>query len=393
MENDVSPLNKELSTIIGQYPDAIKGLNRVGIYTVGNLLDSHLNVCVMTQQIDMEIWEEIFTELKVDYRERARPIRRLSSKKLPPLEIEQLELSQQTELHLFHAIMADFPLLTRLTLADALFVRDFSPFVLTKVVKVFRTRLTIWSQDPLIRSDEYQFLEQAGVPLNEISVSRLALPTYLERILKNFNVETIGTLASQNEVMLRMALGVNSDESIRVLTRSLKIYLAWLPTQTNWDGEIAGWSVSPIYFFQLKETTLEKIIDNLLNQISNERDKQVIWLRFGLDGRGQRTLAQVGTELGVSRERIRQMEKKGIDIIKRRKDGLVSALYARIGDEMEICGGKMSMTQICNLVMSFTEVGEIHRDSAILLLLFLNSNQFIKLPKQSWGLKNRVCLK
>jgi RNA polymerase sigma factor (sigma-70 family) len=39
------------------------------------------------------------------------------------------------------------------------------------------------------------------------------------------------------------------------------------------------------------------------------REQQVIRLRFGLDDGRQRTLDEVGREFGLSRERIRQIEK------------------------------------------------------------------------------------
>ena len=40
------------------------------------------------------------------------------------------------------------------------------------------------------------------------------------------------------------------------------------------------------------------------------RERRIIEMRFGLDGGGSRTLEEVGTELGLTRERIRQLEKE-----------------------------------------------------------------------------------
>ena len=48
---------------------------------------------------------------------------------------------------------------------------------------------------------------------------------------------------------------------------------------------------------------LEAALDEL-----QPRERQVLRLRFGLDHRHERTLSEVGEELGVSRERIRQIE-------------------------------------------------------------------------------------
>jgi RNA polymerase primary sigma factor len=43
------------------------------------------------------------------------------------------------------------------------------------------------------------------------------------------------------------------------------------------------------------------------------RDREVMWLRYGLDGRGQRTLGAVGSAVGLSPERVRQLEAAALD--------------------------------------------------------------------------------
>jgi RNA polymerase primary sigma factor len=42
------------------------------------------------------------------------------------------------------------------------------------------------------------------------------------------------------------------------------------------------------------------------------RMQRVLVLRFGLDGEGTRTLEDIGTELGVTRERVRQLESRAL---------------------------------------------------------------------------------
>jgi RNA polymerase primary sigma factor len=46
-----------------------------------------------------------------------------------------------------------------------------------------------------------------------------------------------------------------------------------------------------------------------------ERERQVIELRFGLDGGQPRTLDEVGRAIGVTRERIRQIENNTLKIL------------------------------------------------------------------------------
>ena len=44
----------------------------------------------------------------------------------------------------------------------------------------------------------------------------------------------------------------------------------------------------------------------------NPRMRLVIARRFGLDGQTPQTLEQVGTELGITRERVRQLETRAL---------------------------------------------------------------------------------
>ena len=52
---------------------------------------------------------------------------------------------------------------------------------------------------------------------------------------------------------------------------------------------------------------LEEVIESL-----NQREQKVIRMRYGLDGEQPQTLESVGQKMGVTRERIRQIEKKAI---------------------------------------------------------------------------------
>jgi RNA polymerase primary sigma factor len=54
---------------------------------------------------------------------------------------------------------------------------------------------------------------------------------------------------------------------------------------------------------------MQEQIDGVLNSL-NEREKEIIRLRFGLTDGRTRTLEEVGREFGVTRERIRQIESK-----------------------------------------------------------------------------------
>lgn len=61
----------------------------------------------------------------------------------------------------------------------------------------------------------------------------------------------------------------------------------------------------------IESVMLREHIDLLLEDLK-ERERQVIILRFGLEDGHPRTLEEVGTEFGVTRERIRQIEAKAL---------------------------------------------------------------------------------
>jgi RNA polymerase primary sigma factor len=67
-------------------------------------------------------------------------------------------------------------------------------------------------------------------------------------------------------------------------------------------------------------------LDGALGQLS-ERMRHVLELRFGLTGSAPKTLEEVGTELGVTRERVRQLESRALRELQAAAPGL--RLYLR----------------------------------------------------------------
>lgn len=96
------------------------------------------------------------------------------------------------------------------------------------------------------------------------------------------------------------------------------------PIGNGEDGKIGDFvedktSVGPMDHI-LKED-LKSQIDDVLDQL-NEREKAVIRMRFGLlDDESDRTLEEIGKELNVTRERVRQIESSAIKKLKHPKVG------------------------------------------------------------------------
>jgi RNA polymerase primary sigma factor len=72
-------------------------------------------------------------------------------------------------------------------------------------------------------------------------------------------------------------------------------------------GESVGDEGARTPFESLRDKDLNNEVDGLL-EVLNDREKKIISQRFGFDGGARKTLEEVGAVLGVTRERIRQLQ-------------------------------------------------------------------------------------
>lgn len=57
-----------------------------------------------------------------------------------------------------------------------------------------------------------------------------------------------------------------------------------------------------------------------LASLLNDRDRTILELRFGLDGKDERTLEEIGKVFGLTRERVRQLENEALEKLRQRND-------------------------------------------------------------------------
>ena len=76
----------------------------------------------------------------------------------------------------------------------------------------------------------------------------------------------------------------------------------------------------------LRDADVQELLANL-----PARERRVIELRYGLDPAGPLTLEQIGTEVGLTRERVRQIEVKTLAMLK--SSGSADALRGTMGEE------------------------------------------------------------
>ena len=99
------------------------------------------------------------------------------------------------------------------------------------------------------------------------------------------------------------------------------------PVGSEYDSEIGDF-VEDDKFLNPHEATVRSVLkeklDEVLKKELNEREEQVLRLRYGLDDGAPKTLEEVGKIFEVTRERIRQIEVKAINKLKniKKKKGL-----------------------------------------------------------------------
>ncbi len=69
--------------------------------------------------------------------------------------------------------------------------------------------------------------------------------------------------------------------------------------------------MAPSVEYQIIKNSIEEQIREMLNEL-DEREALVLKLRFGIDGEEPMTLQEIGDRLGLTRERIRQIEQKAM---------------------------------------------------------------------------------
>jgi RNA polymerase primary sigma factor len=75
----------------------------------------------------------------------------------------------------------------------------------------------------------------------------------------------------------------------------------------------------PAVELELIRSSFEKQIQTIVGEL-DEKERDVIRMRFGLDGEEPRTLQEIGEALGLSRERIRQIESKAKEKLRRSQE-------------------------------------------------------------------------
>ncbi len=130
---------------------------------------------------------------------------------------------------------------------------------------------------------------------------------------------------------------------------------------------------------KITEKQLEEGIDELLSKL-NSKQRLVVTNRYGLNGKKGKTLESIGEDLGVSRERIRQIEQSAINLLRKsKKSRELEGVLNFIEQELFNNGGFLDRQGFKKIIFA----GELNNINKNKLAFLLNSSAKLKYQKDS----------
>ena len=176
----------------------------------------------------------------------------------------------------------------------------------------FSTYATWWIQQSITRAiaDKARIIR---LPIHMIdSISKIRKATI------DLTSE-LGRAPSKQEIAYRMGISVQKLTSI-IKSAQSTISMDTPATSDEDSSKIADFIVDNSTITpdsRVSQDNLLEDIRKILNQLS-QKERDVLILRYGLDNNGsKKTLDEIGTQYGVSRERIRQIETRAISKLKK----------------------------------------------------------------------------
>ncbi len=158
----------------------------------------------------------------------------------------------------------------------------------------------------------------------------IRIPAYMVELLSKWRrattrlAEELGRTPTPEEIARVLGL---PRKKLPIIKKAIRIYN--LTPQT--DQADAGWSLGEMIQDERARTPETEMVENdnlvhVMRQLEtmDAREATVLRMRFGLDGHEPRTLKEIGESLGLTRERVRQIETEALGKLAESLDGPVS---------------------------------------------------------------------
>jgi RNA polymerase primary sigma factor len=147
----------------------------------------------------------------------------------------------------------------------------------------------------------------------------IRIPAYMVELLSKWRranarlTEELGRSPTPEEIARVLGL---PKKKLPIIKKAIKIYNATPQT----DQSEAGWTLSDMVMDEDQVTPEDAMMESdslhhVMNMLStmDQREATVLRMRFGLDNHEPRTLKEIGEQLGLTRERVRQIETEALN--------------------------------------------------------------------------------
>jgi RNA polymerase primary sigma factor len=163
------------------------------------------------------------------------------------------------------------------------------------------------------------WIRQALIRAIQNQSRTIRIPSHMHDTLlkyyRSYNAlsKRLGREPSTSELAKELGLSVEHTEKLQKMTRepvSLETQVKGTDSKVLKDFVKDPGTVSPLE--GLDRFRLEKATEESIGQL-NERERNILRWRFGMKGEQDHTLEEIGEKLGLSRERVRQLEARAIE--------------------------------------------------------------------------------
>lgn len=177
-----------------------------------------------------------------------------------------------------------------------------------------------WRRGLLFRTYAVHWLNQAYRSYLYNNGQTVRVPVYLQKAMKHVRraQNKLGPKATTKAIAEEADLGEHLVVSALAASRStMSIDAPYGASEsTNSLAEVLGQAdESGVYSVSMEDSTLESGIHGAMDRLS-DRERFVVEMRFGINREREHTLSEVAKELGVSLERVRQIQVRAIGKMK-----------------------------------------------------------------------------